>query len=147
MEPYQKVSYDCISLISSKHKMSEDALDLHYFFDSIYAYENEDFFNKEYESPRFKEEQVLCYSYCKEMHDIMSHLTTVSLEDTIKACRTHRDQYQLHYDAICVKYDKAMLIWPFRHTIIFNGTDIYVKGGESTLNESYTHERIEYMSY
>jgi hypothetical protein len=55
--------------------------------------------------------------------------------------------YQLQYDTICKKYQGTSLILPFRSVIIFNDTEIYVRGGESTLKETYTHESIEHMSY
>lgn len=143
MQTYKKVSYNLISSISSKHKMSNDSLDLHYFYRAIDSYES-DFLSKSYKSPHIKEEHVLCHSYCNEMHQIFLQLNSVSLEDSIKQCRRLRDTYQLKYDLLCDKYKEDGVMKPFREIILFE-EDIYVSGGESDVKGPYTHETIKDM--
>lgn len=145
MQTYPKVSYNLISSISSKHKMSNDALDLLCFYRSTDTYESV-FLSLSSDSPQTKEEQLLCHSYCKEMHHIFFELETQSLEDSINKCRRLRDTYQLKYDLLCDKYNAPGIMKPFREIIIFD-EDIYVTGGESDVEGPYTHESIKEMDY
>lgn len=143
MNPYNKVSYNLISSTSSEHKMSNDALDLLYFYRSIDSYESV-FLSKSYKLPHFTEELLLCHSYCEEMHHIMLQLKTVSLTESIQKCRRLRDTYQLKYDLICDKYKAPGVMNPFREITIFD-EDIYVSGGESDVEGPFTHESIKHM--